>query len=244
MPKPDINPKKIVVLSGAGVSAPSGLATFRGADGLWENHRITDVATPEAWHRNPELVLKFYNERRAALERAQPNAAHLALASLEESFEVVVITQNVDDLHERAGSKTVIHLHGELTKARSSVDESLVHEIGYKPIKLGDTCARGSQLRPHIVWFGEDVPLFDQAVRQVQDAGRVLVVGTSLAVYPAAGLAIHARFQAEKVLVDIDPPDAPFGFEVLRGSAEIVVPGLVKRWRIAPAPAPNPQAKA
>lgn len=239
MTKPEINPKKIVVLSGAGVSAPSGLATFRGAYGLWENHRITDVATPEAWRRNPELVLKFYNERRSALERAQPNAAHLALAELQAFFEVVVITQNVDDLHERAGSKHVIHLHGELTKARSTRDDSLVYEIGYKPIKPGDTCALGSQLRPHIVWFGEEVPRFDEAVRQMADAGRVLVVGTSLAVYPAAGLAIHARSQAVKVLVDLDPPDAPFGFQVLRGSAEIVVPGLVKSWC---APVPSPQS--
>lgn len=197
MKKP-INPAKIVVISGAGISAPSGLGTFRSVDGLWARHRIEDVATPEGWAANPQLVLEFYNERRLAAADALPNAAHIAIASLEKYFEVVVITQNVDDLHERAGSTAVIHLHGEHSKARSSLDENLVYEIGRAKIRIGDLCAHGSQLRPHIVWFGEEVPRYKEARNHVLDAGHVLVVGTSLEVFPAAGLVKYARCHAKK----------------------------------------------
>jgi NAD-dependent deacetylase len=222
--------QKIVVLSGAGLSAPSGLATFRAAEGLWEKHRIEDVATPEAWARNPQLVLEFYNQRRAAAAAAQPNAGHQAIARLECNFDVVVVTQNVDDLHERAGSTRVIHLHGELKKARSTVDESLVYDIGAASIALGDRCERGGQLRPHIVWFGELAMRMEEAMEHAAHADRMLVVGTSLQVYPAAGLVQFAPPSAEKVLVDLEPVGAPFGFHVMKGSADAVLPGLAEAW--------------
>lgn len=221
---------KIVVLSGAGMSAPSGLATFRDSDGLWASHRVEDVATPEAWERNPELVLEFYNQRRAQAAAAQPNAGHRALAELERRYEVVVVTQNVDNLHERAGSTRVIHLHGELSKARSTADESLIYDIGAKPIRLGDRCARGSQLRPHIVWFGEAVPLIDTAAEEFRDAAKVLVAGTSLQVYPAAGLVTYAPAEAERVLADLRVGHCPFGFRALPGSVEETLPALVREW--------------
>lgn len=230
MPRPPPNPSKVVVLSGAGLSAPSGLATFRDAGGLWQKYKIEDVATPEAWARQPEVVQEFYNLRRAQAGAAQPNDGHRAIAALEQKFEVVVVTQNVDDLHERAGSSRVVHVHGELTKARSTADPSLVYEIGIAPIRMGDRCARGSQLRPHIVWFGEEVQCFDEAVEHVESAGKVLVVGTSLQVYPAASLAGRARFDAEKILVDLDALRAPHGFQALRGSADKLLPALVERW--------------
>ncbi len=221
---------KIVVLSGAGMSAPSGLATFRDSNGLWANHRIEDVATPEAWERNPALVLDFYNQRRTQACAAQPNAGHRALAELESRYEVVVITQNVDDLHERAGSTRILHLHGELTKVRSTADESLIYDIGAKPIRLGDRCPRGSQLRPHIVWFGEDVPLIEAAAEEFRDASKVLVAGTSLQVYPAAGLVGYAPDEAEKVLADLHAAHCPFGFRALPGSVEQTLPALVRSW--------------
>ncbi len=212
------------------MSAPSGLATFRDSNGLWANHRVEDVATPEAWHRNPQLVLDFYNQRRAQACAAEPNAGHRALVELERRYAVVVITQNVDNLHERAGSSRVIHLHGELTKARSTADETLVYDIGAKPIQLGDTCARGSQLRPHIVWFGEAVPLIELAADELRDASKVLVVGTSLQVYPAAGLVSYAPAEAEKVHADLHTAHCPFGFRALAGSVEETLPGLVREW--------------
>lgn len=221
---------KIVVLSGAGMSAPSGLATFRDSNGLWANHRVEDVATPEAWHRNPALVLEFYNQRRAQACAAAPNAGHRALAALERRFAVVIVTQNVDDLHERAGSTRVIHLHGELTKARSTADETLLYDIGAKPIRLGDRCARGSQLRPHIVWFGEDVPLIETAAEEFRDAAKVIVVGTSLQVYPAAGLVSYAPADAEKVHLDVRSDHCPGGFRPLPGSVEQTLPSLVEQW--------------
>ena len=221
---------KIVVLTGAGMSAPSGLATFRDSNGLWANHRVEDVATPEAWEHDPALVLEFYNQRRAQACAAQPNAGHRALAELERRYDVVIITQNVDNLHERAGSTRVIHLHGELTKARSTADESLVYDIGAKPIRLGDRCARGSQLRPHIVWFGEDVPLIETASEEFHDAAEVLVVGTSLKVYPAAGLVASAPAEAEKVHIDLHTDHCPFGFRALPGSADQILPLLVQGW--------------
>ena len=212
------------------MSAPSGLATFRDSNGLWANHRVEDVATPEAWHRDPQLVLDFYNQRRAQACAAEPNAGHRALAELERRYAVVVITQNVDNLHERAGSTRVIHLHGELTKARSTADESLVYDIGAKPIRLGDRCPRGSQLRPHIVWFGEAVPLIEEAADELRDAAKVLVVGTSLQVYPAAGLVSYAPAEAEKVHADLHTAHCPFGFRALPGSVEETLPALVRAW--------------
>lgn len=189
--------KKIVVLTGAGISAESGIRTFRDADGLWEEHRIEDVATPEGWAANPELVLRFYNQRRAQLFDVQPNAGHEALVALEKYFEVHVVTQNVDDLHERAGSSRVLHLHGELRKVRSDRYEHLVYPCEMD-IQLGDTCERGYQLRPHIVWFGESVPMLGPAAELAEQADVFLIVGTSLQVYPAASLMVYAR------------PDIPF----------------------------------
>ena len=194
--------EKIVVLSGAGMSAESGLKTFRDSDGLWENHRIEDVATPEAWFKDPELVLKFYNERRKQVNESEPNNAHSALARLESHYEVDIITQNIDDLHERAGSSNVHHLHGEINKARSTVDPSLVYKLDHWEMKMGDTCEQGSQLRPHIVWFGEAVPMIEYVIPYVENANKVLVIGTSLAVYPAAGLINYVSDNAEKYYID------------------------------------------
>jgi NAD-dependent deacetylase len=180
--------KKIVVLTGAGISAESGIATFRDSNGLWEGHEVMDVASPEGWRRNPELVLNFYNERRKNAHQVKPNPGHLALAHLEENFAVTIITQNVDDLHERAGSTNVVHLHGKLFESRSTVDENLVYPISGWELKKGDLCEKGSQLRPNIVWFGEMVPMMEVAVAATQQADIFIVVGTSLVVYPAAGL--------------------------------------------------------
>lgn len=179
--------KKIVVLTGAGISAESGVKTFRDADGLWEGHDVEQVATPYGFQKNPELVLNFYNGLRKQLKSVQPNAAHLLLAELQKDYEVVVITQNVDDLHERAGSKNIIHLHGELLKMRSADDPNEIYDCT-GDIKVGDLTPTGAQLRPHIVWFGEDVPLIVKAAEEVESADIVLVIGTSLQVYPAAGL--------------------------------------------------------
>ncbi|MEM7673654.1 MAG: Sir2 family NAD-dependent protein deacetylase [Verrucomicrobiota bacterium] len=179
---------KLVVLSGAGISAESGLKTFRDAGGLWEGHRVQDVATPEAWARDPELVLRFYNLRRDDLRKAQPNAAHRMFAELESQFEVNIITQNVDDLHERAGSSRVLHLHGQLMQARSTKNTEPIYDLGTQNIQLGDLAPDGAQLRPHIVWFGEDVPAMYEAVEITSQADVFVVIGTSLAVYPAASL--------------------------------------------------------
>ena len=195
--------KKLVVLSGAGISQESGLKTFRDMGGLWEQYDVTEVASPEAWQQNPELVLRFYNERRKQLWEARPNAGHIGIAELEEWFDVEVITQNVDDLHEQAGSSRVLHLHGELRKARSTVDPSLIYVLKHWELNLGDNCEKGSQLRPHIVWFGESVPEIENAARIAQEADIFVVVGTSLAVYPAAGLVNYAK-QGIPVFV-IDP---------------------------------------
>lgn len=197
--------RKLVVLTGAGISAESGLSTFRGAGGLWEGHRIEDVATPEAWRRNPELVLEFYNQRRAHLSRVQPNDAHRWLKRLEEWLDVVIITQNVDDLHERAGSSKILHLHGELTKVRSERNEHLILDWGYKPLRWGDTGPDGAQLRPHVVWFGEAVPAMVEAEHLTAQADIFLIVGTSLQVYPAAGLIYSVPAQAELWYIDPQP---------------------------------------
>lgn len=186
-----MNRKKIVVLSGAGISAESGIRTFRDADGLWEGHDVMEVASPQGWHRNPALVLDFYNQRRRQLLEVAPNPAHHGLAGLQQDHEVRIITQNVDDLHERAGSQNVLHLHGELLKVRSTRDPSLVMEWR-KDLNEGDLCPLGSQLRPHIVWFGEDVPLLEQAALICSRADILVIIGTSLQVYPAAGLMAYA----------------------------------------------------
>ena len=197
--------RKLVVLTGAGMSAESGLRTFRGADGLWENHRVEDVATPEGWARDPRLVLRFYNERRRQMWQASPNAGHRALAQLERAFDVRIITQNVDNLHERAGSTHVLHLHGELTKSRSSIDEDLVQDIAGWELKWGDRCADGSQLRPHIVWFGEAVPMMEEAIALTEQADFLAVIGTSLAVYPAASLLDYVPAGGPIYLIDPHP---------------------------------------
>jgi NAD-dependent deacetylase len=196
---------KLVVLTGAGMSAESGIPTFRDKGGLWENHRIEDVATPEAWARNRELVLRFYNERRRKMWSCQPNAGHLGLAQLETRFDVDIVTQNIDNLHERAGSTRVLHLHGELSKARSTHNPDLVYDIGERDICLGEKCAIGSQLRPHIVWFGEDVPLFPRATETVSEADFVVIIGTSMQVYPAASLIDYAQKDARIFLIDPQP---------------------------------------
>lgn len=185
--------KQITILSGAGISAESGISTFRDANGLWENHRIEDVATPEAWHRNPELVLQFYNLRRKQLYQVQPNAAHHAITQLQQAFNVQVITQNVDDLHERAGNTNVLHLHGQLKQVRSTGYPFEVYDLDGWEIKLGDTCENGFQLRPHIVWFGEEVPNLYPAAEIVSKSDAIIIVGTSLNVYPAAGLYQYAQ---------------------------------------------------
>jgi NAD-dependent deacetylase len=199
--------KKLVVLSGAGVSAESGISTFRDHGGLWDNHRIEDVATPEAWRKNPALVLDFYNERRKQAASVTPNAAHTALADLEKEFEVHIITQNVDSLHEKAGSSRVMHLHGELFKSRSTKDPNLVYEMTGWELKQGDLCELGSQLRPHIVWFGEEVPMMEQAIDITEQGDIFVVIGTSLAVYPAAGLVHYVGPSKPIFIIDPAKPD-------------------------------------
>ena len=225
-----IDQNKIVVFSGAGVSAESGLQTFRDSNGLWNNYAVSDVATPEGWDRDPQLVLDFYNMRRKETCAAQPNPAHLAIAELEKKYEVIVVTQNVDNLHEKAGSSKVIHVHGELTRARSCGNSELIYDIGDKEIQLGDVCEQGHQLRPHIVWFGEQPENLDRSARHMKTAARVLVVGTSLAVYPAAGLLKKSRHHAEKILVSLDVEKRPYGFTWLRGTAVKVVPHIIECW--------------
>jgi NAD-dependent deacetylase len=199
--------KKIVVLTGAGISAESGIPTFRDADGLWEGHDVMAVASPEGWRKNRALVLDFYNQRRKNALTVKPNRGHEILAELEEDFNVVVVTQNVDNLHERAGSTNVIHLHGSLFEARSTLDPDLVYPIEGWELKEGDRCERGSQLRPNIVWFGEMVPLMEVAAMEAGDADIFLIVGTSLAVYPAAGLIDFIPRSSPVFVVDPNLPD-------------------------------------
>jgi NAD-dependent deacetylase len=203
--------KKIVVLTGAGVSKESGIETFRdNQDSLWNNYKIEDVATIDAWRKNRELVLDFYNQRRKQLKEVEPNEAHSSISRLQESFDIDVITQNVDNLHERAGSNKVLHLHGELTKVRSSLDEKLVYDW-HDDCNIGDKCEKGSQLRPHIVWFGEDVPKLSEAADLVYDADIVIVVGTSFTVYPAASLMEYSKSDTQIYIVD--PMERPlYGF--------------------------------
>lgn len=194
--------KKLVVLSGAGMSAESGLRTFREMGGLWEEYDVTEVASPEGWHRNRELVLRFYNERRKQLLETTPNKGHLDLVELERDFEVVIVTQNVDDLHERAGSSSILHLHGELRKSRSTADPQLIYDIDGWKLEEGDLCEKGSQLRPHIVWFGEAVPAIEEAAKEVSTADILVIIGTSMNVYPAAGLINYAPPAAPIYIID------------------------------------------
>ena len=223
--------KKLVILTGAGMSSESGIKTFRDSGGLWEEYDVTEVATPMAWARNRDLVLRFYNERRRQLAGCQPNEGHTGLAHLEKYFDVQIITQNIDDLHERAGSTRILHLHGELTKARSTVDPSLLYDIGYKDINPGDTCGKGSQLRPHIVWFGEPVPMMDEAVNLTSDADIFVVIGSSLNVYPAAGLIHYAPEKASLWLIDPKDVDIPISrkVEVIKEKAARGVAILTER---------------
>jgi NAD-dependent deacetylase len=196
------NKKRLVIFTGAGMSQESGIQTFRDSGGLWEQYKVEDVATPDAWKRDPELVLNFYNERRRQVMNSKPNEGHLLLVALEEKYDVRIITQNIDDLHERAGSKNVLHLHGEILKARSTFNQKLVYPLKDWRINLGDKCEKGSQLRPHIVWFGEEVPLMAEAIDLASTADIFVIVGTSLNVYPAANLIQYVPTFCPKYLVD------------------------------------------
>ena len=234
--------QRVVVLSGAGISAESGLGTFRGLEGLWDTGepnadgdggtrtvRVEDVATPSAWEADPAQVLRFYNERRAQVRTAQPNVAHRALATLEQGFEVDVITQNIDDLHERAGSSRVLHLHGEIMVARSTADPECLVQLGDQDIHLGDICPEGRQLRPHVVWFGEDVPAMSVAAELVMQADILLCVGTSLQVYPAASLVFLAPDEVRRIVVDPNIPESitRTAFECMAKPATEGVPQIV-----------------
>lgn len=194
--------KKLVVFTGAGMSAESGIQTFRGSGGLWEGVSIEEIATPQAWRRDPKKVLAFYDERRKQVLKAKPNGGHLTLAQMESDFEVIIITQNIDDLHERAGSKNVLHLHGEIRKGRSSIDENYIVEVEGERIYPGELCPHGSQLRPHVVWFGEEVPAMEDAIALIQEADYFAVIGTSLEVYPAASLIHFVPKEADSYLID------------------------------------------
>ncbi len=217
----------VTVLSGAGISADSGLSTFRGEGGLWEGYDVRKLATPQAWNDNPERVLEFYNARRRQVAEADPNEAHRALAKLESTFDVVIVTQNIDDLHEQAGSSEVWHLHGDITKARSVKDPELIQHIGYKDINLGDKAEDGAQLRPYVVWFGEGVHYLENAMDSIQNSDILVVVGTSLQIYPAAGLVDYAKQDTAKYVVD--PSIPPLDDEWIRypEKAAVGVPKLV-----------------
>ncbi len=199
--------KKLVVLTGAGMSAESGIPTFRGNDGLWENYRIEDVATPEGWHANPQLVQDFYNQRRKKILEVKPNRGHEILAELQSDYDVQIITQNIDNLHERAGSKNVLHLHGEIVKSRSSANADMIFAIDGWELKMGELCPLGTQLRPFIVWFGEAVPMIEPAAAIVSEADFVVIVGTSMQVYPAAGLVGYSPYDCPKYVIDPQIPD-------------------------------------
>lgn len=203
--------KKVVVLTGAGISAESGLKTFRDSGGLWEGHDVTKVATPEAWATDRALVLEFYNQRRKQAMEVKPNRGHLAIAELEVYFDVVVVTQNIDALHERSGSTNVLHLHGEISKVRSTLDPVLIYELDGWELREGDKCAKGSQLRPHIVWFGEPVPMMEPAIQEALSADIFIVAGTSLVVYPAAGLLDFVRPEVPKFVIDPKIPEIASG---------------------------------
>lgn len=221
--------KKLVVLSGSGISAESGLKTFREMGGLWEEYDVYEVASPQAWAKNRELVLRFYNERRRQLMEVSPNNAHYILAELEKNFNVRIVTQNVDDLHERAGSSNVLHLHGELKKCRSTKNPDLIYELDGWELKEGDKCELGSQLRPHIVWFGESVDKIPEAVNVISEADILLVIGTSLNVYPAAGLVDYAPEKCELYVIDPGNPN-PIGrkFTFIQEKATTGIENFVK----------------
>jgi NAD-dependent deacetylase len=223
--------KNLIILTGAGMSSESGIRTFRDSGGLWEEYDVTEVASPMGWSSNRDLVLRFYNDRRTQLAKCEPNAGHFGVAKLEEHFNVYVITQNIDNLHERAGSTKILHLHGELTKARSTADPTLIYNIGYKDINPGDNCERGSQLRPHIVWFGEEVPMMDEAINITGNADIFVVVGSSLNVYPAAGLLNYAPAKASLWLIDPKDVAVPVTrkVEVIKEKASTGVAILTKR---------------
>ncbi len=223
--------KKIIVFTGAGISAESGINTFRDSGGLWEQHKIEDVATPEAWHRNPGMVLDFYNQRRKQVLEANPNAAHISIVELEKKYEVVVVTQNIDDLHERAGSSKVLHLHGEIRKSRSSLDSRLIYEIKGWELRHGEKCEKGSQLRPHIVWFGEMVPAMEDASWLTSMADIFIIIGTSLEVYPAANLVMYTKASCEKYLIDpkAKVPSGVSDINIINEKAGIGVPALIKK---------------
>jgi len=225
-----ISKANLVVLTGAGISAESGIKTFRDAGGLWEGYALEEVATPQAWHQNPELVQRFYNERRKAVLNAEPNLAHRALVRLEQSYDVTIITQNIDDLHQRAGSSTVVHLHGQICMAQSSDNPELVYPVEGDCIEMGQLCELGSQLRPHVVWFGEAVPEMDRAISIVERADLLVVVGTSLVVYPAAGLVDLVSSHCRVILADIKRPEGleNRAIEFYQGAASKVVPLLVE----------------
>lgn len=222
--------QRIIVFTGAGVSAESGLGTFRDNGGLWEKYNIEEVATPEAWNKNPEMVTDFYNLRRKQCYESKPNAAHFAIAQLEKKYDVEVITQNIDDLHERGGSSKVVHLHGEINKVKSSgphAEKEYFVQEGWE-VKIGETCPGGYQMRPHVVWFGEAVPMIDEAILRIEKADIVIVVGTSLNVYPAAGILSYAPNNAVFYLIDPSEVSVPSYFNVIRASASKGVPELVK----------------
>ena len=225
-----MNKQKIVVFTGSGISAESGLRTFRDSDGLWEEYNVYEVATPEAWAKNPSLVNEFYNARRRQVRKATPNEAHYGLAKLEEVFDVQIITQNIDDLHERAGSSNVLHLHGEIIKCRSSVDSSLIYDVDEDEIQIGQLCAKGSQLRPHVVWFGEMVPEMDKAMMFASMADIFVIIGTSLNVYPAAGLISAVPLNVPKYLVDPNAHELRnlFAVKIIPEKAGKGVPKLVE----------------
>ncbi|MGR5126040.1 SIR2 family NAD-dependent protein deacylase [Photobacterium swingsii] len=227
----EIKKRKIVVFTGAGISAESGLSTFRDSDGLWENYSVHEIATKDAFEHNPELVLSFYNQRKIAAAKALPNKAHIALAELEAVYDVIIITQNVDDLHEKAGSSKVIHLHGQLNRAQSSIDSSIIYDWD-KPIYIGQHCELNSQLRPNVVWFGEPVMQLEEARNYIKSADKVLAIGSSLTVQPAAGLLKKAPYKAEKKLVSLGIKGrVPFGYKFIRGKAASIVPVICKNWQ-------------
>ena len=217
--------KNFVVFTGAGISAESGLGTFRDSGGLWDNYKIEDVATPEAFHKNPRLVLEFYNIRRRQLLSATPNDAHYALNKLQENFNLQIITQNIDDLHERSGSNNVLHLHGKLRQSKSTLDNKL-YEIDGSELVLGDLCPNGGQLRPNVVWFGEAVPMMDKAIEIVKTADIFIIVGTSLNVYPAASLIHYTSNSCQKYIVDPNAAEEN-GISAIRQKASVGVPKLV-----------------
>ncbi len=223
--------KKIVVLTGAGISAESGVSTFRDNDGLWRNHRIEEVASPIAWENNRQLVLDFYNQRRKQLFEVEPNDGHLWLVKLEEKYNVQIVTQNVDDLHERAGSSNVLHLHGELKKVRSTSNPELIYTLEHWELKNGDNCELGSQLRPHIVWFGESVPMIETAMSIVSGADILIVIGTSMVVYPAASLINYVANDVPKYYIDPKafPVHGISNLSIINEKAGVGVPALVEQ---------------